>query len=66
MAITRQTTQILAAAEINDDYGVDVTVHRGREKLTVKLTQGEAFGLVHEIQEAALTAARTEREDGAS
>ncbi len=64
MAITRQTTQTLAAAELNDQYGVDVTVQVGREKLTVKLTRAEAHALSAEIKDAVLEAGCAAIADG--
>lgn len=66
MAITRQTTQPLASADINDQYGVDVTIHQGRERLTVKLTRGEALELAREIQAASFAAGFAAIEDGVS
>lgn len=66
MAITRQTTQTLASAEVNDQYGVDVTVHVDRERLTVKLTRSEATALCAEINEATLAAGCAAITDGAS
>lgn len=66
MAITRTTTTTIAAAEVNDQYGVDLTIHQGREKLTVRLTRSEAFELAEELEKAVTAAHWAADEDGAS
>lgn len=57
MPITRPAAPILlASAEINDEYGVDLTVSAGGMCTVRRLTAAEAYALADELREAAIKA----------
>lgn len=66
MAITRKTIHTIAAVEINDDYGITLTVHNQRETIRLDLTPGEAVNLGTELVTAGTVAAVQREEDEAS
>lgn len=56
MPITRPTIKLLAKAELNDDYGVDLTVTAGNVTVCRRLTSIEAAALADELAAAAYEA----------